>query len=169
MSVVKFSEMPDTARVWIYGSARALSEAEAVLLGDHLAHFIEQWTAHKRELAVAWELRHRQFVFIAVDERMMGASGCSIDSMVRNLSDLGQKMKTDMAGTHLKVFFRAQDGEIQCVDRTEFKQLVRNEQMNEQTIVFDNTVQTVGEIRAGKWEVPFKNSWHFEVFGRALV
>ncbi len=166
MSVVKFTQMPNTARLWIYGCERALSEAEANLLTASMNSFIEQWTAHKRELKAAWELHFQQFVFIAVDEQMMGASGCSIDSLVRHLAELGRKLNIDLVGAHAKVFFRDSNHEIRCVDRSEFKRLVESAALNEDTIVFDNTVATVGLMRAGKWETPMKNSWHIEAFGR---
>jgi hypothetical protein len=32
------------------------------------------------------------------------------------------------------------------------------------TVVFDNTVETVGALREGKWETPATNSWHGRAF-----
>jgi hypothetical protein len=159
--------MPNTARVWIYGGERALSAAEANLLTASMNSFLKQWTAHKRELKAAWEVRYQRFVIIAVDEQMMSASGCSIDSLVRHLAELGRKLNIDLVGAHAKVFFRDSSHEIRCVDRSEFKRLIETAALNEDTIVFDNTVATVGLVRAGKWETPMKNSWHMEAFGRA--
>ncbi len=169
MSVVKFSELPDSARVWVFAAERSFSDTEANLISTSMDNFMQEWTAHKRELTTAWDLRYQQFIFIAVDERMMGASGCSIDSMVRNLGELGKRLNTDLVGAHLKVFYRDQASRIQCVDRIEFKRLAQNGMLDEQTIVFNNTVKTIKEIKEGKWETALKYSWHFEVFGRVLV
>lgn len=169
MSVVKFSKLPDSARVWVFAAERSFDDAETNLISAIMNNFMQEWTAHKRELTTAWEMRYQQFLFVAVDERMMGASGCSIDSLVRNLSELGKKLNTDLTGAHSKVFYRGRDTQIRCVERIEFRRLAQNGQVDEDTIVFNNTVQTLGEVRLGKWELPMKRSWHFEVFGRVLV
>jgi hypothetical protein len=36
--------------------------------------------------------------------------------------------------------------------------------VGEDTVVFDNTVATVGDLRAGKWERPFRDAWHAKAF-----
>jgi hypothetical protein len=36
--------------------------------------------------------------------------------------------------------------------------------VSEDTVVFDNTVATVGDLRAGKWERPFRDAWHAKAF-----
>jgi hypothetical protein len=169
MSVVKFNQLPDSARLWVYACERAFSESEAKMLTDHLNAFMEQWTAHKRELTTAWELRYNQFILIGVDERTMAASGCSIDSLVRSLQEFEKRIASNIVGTNSKVFYRDQNQTIRCVDRSEFGGLVGNDIVNQDTIVFNNTLRTIREVRQGKWEVPMKASWHSEIFGRALV
>jgi hypothetical protein len=32
------------------------------------------------------------------------------------------------------------------------------------TVVFDNTVATVGDLRAGRWETEMRNAWHAKAF-----
>ena len=169
MSVVKFSQLSDSARLWIYGCERAFSETETKTLTDQLNAFMEQWTAHKRELTTAWELRYNQFILIGVDEHRMTASGCSIDSLVRSLREFEKHIASVIIGTNSKIFYRNEHQTIHCLERSEFKALVERDIVNEDTIVFNNTLQTLHELRQGKWEVPMKASWHSEVFGRALV
>lgn len=168
MAVVMFNQLPDSARLWIYGFERTLTESESNQLTAKMNDFMQQWTAHKRELITAWELRYRQFMFIAVDERMMGASGCSIDSLVRYLGEMERRLGVNILNTHSLIFYRNQNQEIKCVDRWEFKKLAEDGSVNEDTIVFNNTLQTVGEIRLEKWEIPMKESWHNQVFGKAF-
>ena len=49
---------------------------------------IGQWAAHDVPLTTARDLRYDQFIFGAVDERAAGASGCSIDALVRRMKGL---------------------------------------------------------------------------------
>jgi hypothetical protein len=41
---------------------------------------------------------------------------------------------------------------------------VEREEVGEETMVFDNTARTVGALRAGEWERPFRESWHAKAF-----
>ncbi len=164
MSVVAFEALPDHARLWIYGAEREFSSDEETQLAQQLAVFLAQWTAHKRELQTAFAIRHRRFVLVGVDESQMAASGCSIDALVRYLRQLEQAFGLQMVDTHARVFYRDPNSGIRCLERPEFKQLVEAGRVDENTPVFDNTIQTVGALRAGRWEVPMRASWHGEVF-----
>ena len=156
MSVIEFNEMPDSSRLWVYGAKRGLDEQQIVIATDRMNQFMREWTAHKRDLTTAWELRNSQFFLIAVDESAMAASGCSIDSMVHNLQELEREVGIEIMSTTSKLFYRDSHGGINCLDRLAFKQLIVEETVNAATIVFNNTIQTVGELRGGKWEVPVK-------------
>jgi hypothetical protein len=41
---------------------------------------------------------------------------------------------------------------------------VQSGEVGEDTVVFNNTIATVGELLAGKWEVPLRESWHAQAF-----
>lgn len=61
------------------------------------------------------------------------------------------------------------DGQkIVSVSRNEFEELIKTGQITENTIVFNNLVQTLDELET-KWEVPLKDSWHVQLFGNLLV
>jgi hypothetical protein len=52
---------------------------------------------------------------------------------------------------------------IESCGRTEFEKLLAAGEINENTVVFNNLVQTVKELNT-QWEVPLKESWHASVF-----
>jgi hypothetical protein len=112
---------------------------------------------------------HDRFVVIGVDESAVGLSGCSIDSMVRNLQDFERITGLDFPGTASQVFYRDGTGVIQCVDRPGFANLAKQGTVDEHTIVFNNVISSVGEFRAGRWEVPVSDSWHMQAFGRDIT
>ncbi len=81
-----FDELPPDARVWIFGAERPLVDTERARVLDEGDAFIGQWAAHDVPLTTARDLRYDQFIFVAVDERAAGASGCSIDALVRRMT-----------------------------------------------------------------------------------
>ena len=167
MIFVNFNELPDTARVWVFGAEKPLNSSQVQKLTENMRFFLEQWKAHKKELNPSWELRHNQFIIVGVDESMMAASGCSIDSMVHNLKNFETASGANIVGNGLKVFYRDKNESIQCVGRAKFKQLVESGLVNEGTVVFNNTIQIVADLR-NRWEIPMKESWHMQAF-RVLV
>ncbi|MFQ5651218.1 MAG: ABC transporter ATPase [bacterium] len=164
MSVIEFNKLPDSSRLWIYGCARAFTRDEVPELRAQMERFLVQWTAHKRELVVGWEMRYDQFILTAVDESLMAASGCSIDGMVHHLREIENRFQTEIVDTAAKVFYRDRRDAIRCIDRAGFRRLVHAGSAGEETIVFNNVVQTVGELRRGRWEVPMTASWHGQAF-----
>ena len=124
--------------------------------------FIGQWAAHTLPLTTARDLRYDQFIFVAVDERAAGASGCSIDALVRRMKGLQAELGVELVN-HAPVLYR--DGaDIARVSRERFADLVESGSISQETVVFDNTVTTVGAVRDGRWELPAANSWHGRAF-----
>lgn len=168
MSVIKFGDLSDHARLWIFACERQLSEHELAQLRMNVEQFIANWTAHKRELTVSWQTKYRQFIFVAVDESAMAASGCSIDSLVHNLQSFEQQISCDIVNTNSRVFYRDEQRRIRCVERFEFKELVESGTVTEDAIVYNNIIQSVGELRQNRWEVQMKESWHMRAFGELV-
>jgi hypothetical protein len=98
-----------------------------------------------------------------VDEASAGASGCSIDAMVRTLSELERALQVQLLD-HGPVLFRRGDA-IERVPRPAFAALARSGDVSADTVVFNNTVTRVGELRDGQWETPARASWHAKAFG----
>ncbi|HAK53970.1 MAG TPA: hypothetical protein DCP38_00605 [Acidobacteria bacterium] len=66
------------------------------------------------------------------------------------------------------VVFR-QGEEIASVSRAQFAERAAAGDVNPDTRVFDNTVTTVGALRAGRWELPAREAWHGRAFFRVSV
>lgn len=169
MAVVKFSDLPDNARIWIYGAQNCLDEAQINRLETHMGQFLKEWNSHQNPVVPAWKLQQSRFVIIGVDESSSALSGCSIDSMVRNLKTFDSVTGLNFLGTSSLIFYKDHNDSIQCIDRPGFAELVREDVVNDHTVVFNNVIRTVGEFRNGKWEVPMRDSWHMNVFGKLLA
>lgn len=91
-----FPQLPDTSRVWLYVSDRPFDATESNYIQDALSDFTQnKWATHGTKLMASGSVLMNQLVVLAVDEEVMNASGCSIDSSVRLMKQLGIELKVD--------------------------------------------------------------------------
>ncbi len=166
MSIARdiFPGAPESARVWVFALARELSPPELALVTERLDGFVGAWKSHGAPVRGAYQIVENRFVLIAgyVDD---GVSGCSTDSMVRVMKDLKQQHNID-GFDRTVVFFRDADGAARAVTRDEFQKLVESGAVGDETIVFDPTIQTVADLRGGRFETTFARAWHATAFSR---
>jgi hypothetical protein len=91
-----FPQLPDTSRVWLYVSDRPFDATESNYIQDALSDFTQnKWATHGTKLMASGSVLMNQLVVLAVDEEVMNASGCSIDSSVRLMKQIGTELKVD--------------------------------------------------------------------------
>ena len=162
MTRIPFSELPDDARLWVFGSDRPLDEAEERRLLDAVDRFLESWKAHGEPLDAGRDWRHGRFLLVAVDESTAPPSGCSIDSMIHLLKELEADLGVTLVD-NAPVWFRG-DGRIRRASRAEFLARAESGEVGPDTVVFDNTVLRLEALREGKWEQPARETWHGKAF-----
>ena len=159
---MQFSEQ---SRVWIYQSDRELYDEQVKELQENLNNFTAEWTAHNHQLKAKAEIRYNRFLILIVDESQAGASGCSIDKSVNFMKKIEQQFGINLFD-RFNLAYR--EGEkVLSLPRHDFEELLKQGKINKQTIVFNNLVQNLSELEKN-WEVPFKDSWHVQLF-RDLV
>lgn len=156
-----FTQLPTASRVWIYQSNRPFTADEVALVQRDIAAFVSGWTAHKLKVSAGGELLYNRFVVLAADEREVGVSGCSIDSSVHFIKELAARFGVDFFD-RFNVAYRLGD-EVRSANRNGFEALLANGQITPDTIVYNNLIETLADLRT-KWQVPFKDSWHSRVF-----
>ena len=162
MPKLEFDRLPSDARLWIFAAERPLTPEEGRKVLAETDAFIDQWTAHGMPLAAGRELRHQRFVLVGVDERAAGASGCSVDALVRRMQELERELGLELVNNG-PVLYREGDA-IQRVPRERFAELAASGTVSPSTLVFDNTLTRVGDLMAGKWEVKAADAWHGRAF-----
>ncbi len=158
---MSLSHLPDSARLWVFGTSRPLETHEEARLLEEVDGFLEGWKAHGHPLAAAKEWRYGRFLLVAVDERVTPPSGCSIDALVRRLRQLESELSVELVGS-APVWFRegGTDGPPRRVSRVEFKEAVADGRVTDETVVFDLAITRLGDLRAGRWELSAGESWH---------
>jgi hypothetical protein len=161
MPIVPFDSLPDDARVWVFGTDRALSAPEAKRLLDVVDAYLARWAAHGTPLASARDWRDDHFLTIAVDQRAAGASGCSIDALFHQLQELEHALAVSIVGGG-RIFWRDDRGTVRSGDRSAFSDLAERGIVSRETPVFDPTVTTLGAWRSG-FERRAHESWHAQL------
>ena len=153
----KIFDLPETARVWIYQSNHPFAEREIIVLRSQINGFTAEWTAHSKQLCAAGDILHDYFIVLAVDESQAGASGCSIDKSVNFIKNIENQYDVQLFE---RMTFAYLDGEIvKTAVSDDFKQLYTEGVVNGETLVFDNLVSTVSDLK-NKWLKPLNSSWH---------
>jgi hypothetical protein len=158
---VPFDNLPEESRIWIYPSNRKFSDEEVSEIEKLLEEFLNNWSAHGSALEASFTIKYNRFIIIAINQEVHHATGCSIDSSVAFIQSLEQKYDVDLLDK-MNVSFK--QGEfITYKPLLDFKKLAKDRSVSENTIVFNNLVNTIAEMKES-WEVPASDSWHSRFF-----
>ena len=157
-----FTELPPQTRIWIYQSNREIPSEMYPVVKDVLKRFAESWTSHNKQLHAYVDLLLNRFLILAVDESQAGASGCSIDTSVRFIQQLGEQLKVDFFDR--LTFAWLENGEVKTATQEAFSQLFSEGKINNDTLVFDNLVNNKADFERG-WIKPLGKSWHKRMVG----
>ena len=157
MPIVPLESLPDSSRVWVFGSDRPIAGEAAQRLLAEVDKFLDGWRAHGEPLRCGRLLTDSRFLVIAVDQSTTNASGCSIDGLFRVLQQLETAIGARLVGGG-RVYYRDHGGVAQSVSRGELEGLVARGEVGANTAVFDTTITDLGEWRA-KFERPARKTW----------
>jgi len=157
MPLVPFETLPDSARVWVFGSDRHIDEEATQTLMKAVEDFLSNWKAHGEPLTVGYEWRFGRLLVVGVDQRTAGASGCSIDGLFRVLQELGPTIGATLVGGG-RVYYRDGNGQVQSAERSELKALAASGAILDDSVVFDTSLTDLGSLRSG-FEKAARKSW----------
>lgn len=146
---------PDS-RVWLYQSSRLFSLSEALEIEALLNKFSSEWRTHGEEVYAYCNLFFGQFVVLMADETHARVSGCSTDSSVHFMKELGQKFHVDFFNRTNLAFVI--NNKIQVLPMNQLHYALDNYFINPDTLYFNNLVQTKVQLE-NNWIVSVKNSW----------
>lgn len=159
--IIPFEDLSNEARIWIYPSSRPFTATEKAEISEKLTTFLTQWTAHGAALQAGFSMPYNRFIVIALDETQHAATGCSIDASVHFMQAL-EKEYDIMLLDKMNVSFK-QGEYITYKPLLDFRAMVKNKSVTENTLVFNNLVVNKAEFLS-QWEVPAKDSWHARYF-----
>ena len=85
-----------SSRVWYYLADRTFDGTESDYIQSKIDEFVNvHWKSHGSKLNATGILLHNQIIALSVDDSSLGASGCSIDSSVKFIKELGTELKVE--------------------------------------------------------------------------
>jgi hypothetical protein len=134
-----FSNFPDESEVWIYAADRFMGSNEVAILQENLSAFTEEWKTHGKSLRAEAQVFDNVFVVFATDIHTGSASGCSIDTSVRLMKQLGSTLGIDFFN-RLKVLVRS-DEQLKHVSYHNLTDFAGNE-------FADISIKSLGQFRS---------------------
>jgi len=161
--VVEFDQLDRSSRVWIYQSEHLLTDTQVEKIKVELNDFLEQWTSHNAKLYTSGAVYYNRFLVIFVDERFIGAGGCSIDKSVHFIEMLEKKYEVSLLGRTQVAFISDKENfvptDIFTANLSSLGILSEKGEISGETLVFDNLVKSKAEFQA-QWIKPLGHSWH---------
>lgn len=155
--LVKFEDLDDAARVWVYQSSREFSNEEVQEISLKIETFISNWKRHGDDLKASYTIKYNQFIVISVDENYNEVSGCSIDASMNLMKQLEKEFSADLTNK-LNISFK-DNSNINIVPMADFQKYAKQEKITSKTVVFNNMVTTKFDFE-NNWEVTADKSWH---------
>ncbi len=121
-------------KVWLYQTNKPVVGALAETILNHLNQFSMQWQAHGKNLDAKFWLHNPYLLICEVDESLWGASGCSIDSKVRFLRELGEKFDIDFF-VRMKTIVQLENDKFEQLDFGDVKNVEGNFSVFNPTVV----------------------------------
>jgi hypothetical protein len=163
MEFLEFKDFPSQSKLWVFTLREELSSQQLQQLEQKLGSFIAAWTAHKMPVRGAVAFPYRCFVLVVADSIETDVSGCSIDSLSRAVESACAEVGVELTDP-ATIYFKDNQN-VTSLHRDDFQQLVSSGKVNSGTPVFNNAVSSLDELRRGRWELPFAESWHAKRFG----
>ncbi len=155
--LVDYATLPETARVFVYPSSRKFYVKELAELTTSIQQFIENWKNLDAPLTASFHIKYNRFIIITVYTTEGTLAAKTIDALVQFIFVLQEKYDILLIDK-MNVCFK-QGTFVQYKDLKDFKKLVKNKAVSAKTIVFDNLIQTKGELEEA-WEIPIADSWY---------
>jgi hypothetical protein len=144
------------SKVCVYQSTRLFTLHEALEIESLLNKFSSEWRTHGEEVYAYCNLFFGRFVVLMADETHAKVGGCSTDSSVRFVKELGQKFNVDFFN-RTNLAFLIND-KIQVIPMNQLHYALDNYFINHDTLYFNNLVSTREQLE-NNWIVPVKGSW----------
>lgn len=156
--LVDFKLLSDSSKLWVFQSDKIISPSNQKILINEISPFLTDWSSHGTEIKSSFEIRYDLFLIISVDEEINSASGCSIDKLTNFIIRISNEIGVDFFN-RLNVAYKSDSEKINLRSLSDFKTLISEGKINEESIVFNNLIKTKKDY-IEQWEVQLKNSWH---------
>ncbi|MCW3077264.1 MAG: hypothetical protein JWO32_1873 [Bacteroidetes bacterium] len=142
-------------RAWTFIIDKELNEQQLSAIKQEGEKFVKSWTAHENQLSGDFEIFKNRIIIIKVNEEENAASGCSIDKLTRFIKQLESDFSIQLMNRLLVAY--KQKEKIEVVHSSKIKELLKNELITADTVVFNTSLANQEEL--SQWEKPLNQTW----------
>lgn len=142
-------------RAWTYIISKPLQDSDLEQLNTLGKAFVSSWTAHDQQLTADFSIFKKRIIIVRVNEAVQGASGCSIDKLLRFIKEVEAKFGIELLNRLLVAY--KQNDTVEVVHSSKVKELLEQNKLSESSIVFNTSVANEQELK--DWEQPLKATW----------
>ncbi|MBP6048140.1 MAG: hypothetical protein KA457_01605 [Chitinophagales bacterium] len=152
--------LPPNSKVWIYQANRSFSQDEVREISDILENFTDSWKSHGQALEACGSIYYRRFIVLVANTEKCSVGGCSIYESTKLIEEIEKAYQISLFD-RMKVSYKISTDLVGCFPFTELNNMLGNGKINEDTIVFNNLVETKIDFET-KWEISLKDSPYFK-------
>jgi hypothetical protein len=142
-------------KVWTYIISAELTASQQEELLQKGQAFVQGWTAHENKLQADFSIIKNRIIVIRVNEDVHGASGCSIDKLLRFIKEMQMDFNIELLN-RLLVAYKGFD-KIEVVHASKINELLNTGVLTPTTIIYNTSVSNQEEF--ANWETPFQETW----------
>ena len=153
---IPIETLPYYSRLWIFPITSDISSQIATALENDLKSFVNEWTSHNASLKASAAVFENKFAVISVDESAYGASGCSIDKLMRFIQNAEGEHGISLLFKN-KIFVK-KGNEVMGLSIQEIKSELAAGTLNINHLYFDHLIDTKEKLRF-EWLKPLSQGW----------
>ena len=158
---VAFDELSDDSRIWVFQADRVMSDQEVSSLVGLLENFTNTWAAHGHPLTSSFSIINNCHIIVGVEKGHNQASGCSIDTLVHKIREIGETLGIDFFN---RTAIAYEDGnDVRVMPFTNVKNHIENGYIHKDSITFNNSITEKKQLIT-EWRVTAKDSWFGKKF-----
>ncbi len=144
--LVPFQNLPDHARVWVFPILENIDSEKAISLEKDLNDFVNEWTSHNMALQGSAKVLDDKLAIISVDESNHGASGCSIDKLMRFIQNLEGEYQINLLNKTMILVKK--DKELKALALNEIKLALASGYLKPTDHYYDILVDNIGKLKS---------------------
>jgi hypothetical protein len=149
--LIKYPNLSEEARVFLYPSSRKFYDNEIEKLELKIKNFIVSWS----EFSASYKIEYNRFLLFFITEDAVITTEL-LDKLVQFILQLEKDYKVTLLD---KVNVCFKQGEfVQYQDMKKFRDLIKKRSVSKKTIVFNNLIQTKDDFE-NNWEISISDSW----------
>lgn len=124
---------------WIFQYTKPVSADQLESLKAGVNTILSQWKAHGTPLDSQWTLVENQLLYISLEPDSEGASGCSIDSLRKQMSKLHTSLEIEEASAG-QIFFKS-NGRLESIAWNQIEDSLQTGKLHSDTLIADGSAE----------------------------